>query len=474
MSSAARAERPPAAGQFGRLVRSTAFRGALVYLGLFGASAAVLLGFLYWSTAGFMARQTDAAIEAEISGLAEQYTQRGVIGLVRALDRRAARARARRGLYLLADAARRPLAGNLTAWPAEAPDAQGWLTFRLDYADARGAVDFGRARVFVLDGGLRLLVGRDIRERLEIVQRLRDSLGWGLALAFALSLAGGFLASRSMLRRIDAIGAASREIMVGELERRIPLRGTGDELDRLAENLNAMLDRIALLVAGMREVSDNIAHDLRSPLARLRSRLELVLESPADGADYRGAIERSIAEADSLLATFNALLGIARLEAGAERARFAPFPVDALLADVAELYAPVAEAKGVALTCAPGGAPGIEGDRDLVFQCVANLVDNAVRFSSEGGEITLTSGAAPDGGRVEIVVGDRGPGIPDALKPRVFERFFRVEPARAGPGSGLGLSLAAAVARRHGGALDLEDNHPGLRAVLRLPRPSGA
>lgn len=470
MSSVSRAKTTPSGGTIGRLIRTSTFRVALVYLGLFSVSILVLLGFFYWSTAGFMSRQTDEAIEAEIRGLSEQYSQFGTVGLVRALNRRTAKARARRGLYLLVDGALRPLAGNLTSWPREAADANGWLTFRLEYADARGAVDFGRARTFDLGRGLHLLVGRDIRERLEIAQRVRVSMGWGLALAVALSLIGGLLVSRPMLRRIDAIGAASREIMAGEFDRRIPLHGTDDEFDRLATSLNAMLDRIAQLVAGVREVSDNIAHDLRSPLARLRGRLELTLDGPLDEAAYRAAIERTIAEADDLLKTFNALLSIARLEAGAEQARIEPFALDALLADVGELYAPLAEARGIALAYGPASGLTVAGDRNLIFQCLANLLDNAIKFSPDDGEVMLSGGSDDEAGRVEIVVADRGPGIPDDLKSRVLDRFYRIEASRNRPGSGLGLSLAAAIAIRHDGALVLEDNNPGLRAVLRLKR----
>ncbi len=470
MSSAIPARPPLRAGAFSRLVRTSTFRVVLVYLGLFSVSIVVVLGFLYWSTAGFMSRQTDEAIEAEIRGLSEQYAQFGAIGLVRALNRRTARARATRGLYLLADAAYRPVAGNLTSWPQERADAQGWLTFRLEYADARGAVDFGRARTFALSGGLHLLVGRDIRERVEIAHRARGSVGWGLVLAIALSLAGGLLISRPMLRRIDAINAAGTEIMAGELDRRIPLSGTGDEFDRLAENLNAMLDRIAGLIDGVREVSDNIAHDLRSPLARLRGRLELALDGPADEAACREAIERTIAEADDLLKTFNALLSIARLEAGAEETRMGPFPLDGLLTDVCELYAPLAESAKIAFKLGPPGGLNVRGDRHLLFQCAANLIDNAIKFSPEGGEIDVSAALAADPGMIEVAVADRGPGIPDALKQRVLERFYRIEAARNRPGSGLGLSLAAAIVMRHDGALALEDNHPGLRAVLRLKR----
>ena len=454
-----------------RLLRTTTFRLALVYFGLFGVSAVVLVGFLYLSTAGFMARQTDEAIEAEIRGLAEQYSQFGTIGLVRALNRRTSQARASRGLYLLTDASLRPLAGNLSAWPREEAQPDGWITFELEYADRRGAVDLGRARIFELTGGLRLLVGRDIRERLEIDARFRESIGWGIALALVLSIAGGVLVSRPMLRRIDAINQTSREIMAGALDRRIPARGTDDEFDRLAGNLNEMLDRIAQLVASVREVSDNIAHDLRSPLARLRSRLELTLADEGDEDAYRRAIARTIEEADALLKTFNSLLRIARLEAGVETGQFETFDLDGLIGDVADLYAPLAEERGVALDAEPGGAGRIRGDRDLLFQALANLLDNAIKFSPVGGTVAIAARGRGQG--VEIAVADGGPGIPDALKERVTERFFRIEASRNAPGAGLGLSLVAAVAERHGGSLELGDNEPGLRVALILPREPG-
>ena len=454
-----------------RLLRTTTFRLALVYFGLFGVSAVVLVGFLYWSTAGFMARQTDEAIEAEIRGLAEQYSQFGTIGLVRALNRRTSQARASRGLYLLTDASLRPLAGNLSAWPREEAQPDGWITFELEYADRRGAVDLGRARIFELTGGLRLLVGRDIRERLEIDARFRESIGWGVALALVLSIAGGVLVSRPMLRRIDAINQTSREIMAGALDRRIPVRGSDDEFDRLAGNLNEMLDRIAQLVASVREVSDNIAHDLRSPLARLRSRLELTLADEGDEDAYRRAIARTIEEADALLKTFNSLLRIARLEAGVETGQFETFDLDGLIGDVAELYAPLAEERTVALDAEPGGAGRIRGDRDLLFQALANLLDNAIKFSPVGGTVAIAARGRGQG--VEIAVADGGPGIPDALKERVTERFFRIDASRNAPGAGLGLSLVAAVAERHGGSLELGDNQPGLRVALTLPREPG-
>ena len=452
-----------------RYLRSSSARLALTYLVLFGASVMVLLGFLYWSTAGFMSRQTDATIDAEITGLAEQYGQFGTVGLVRAIKRRTADARASRGLYLVTGpTGLTPIAGNLSQWPEEMPDAEGRLTFTLEYAsDSGGEVNLGRARVFVLGGGLRLLVGRDIRERLEIAGRIRQSLAWGMAITIALAALGGIFISRSMLRRIEAINETSRDIMAGSLSRRVPVRGTGDEFDRLAENLNRMLDRIEALLAGMKEISDNVAHDLRSPLARLRTRLESVLMGDGDATKYRSAIEATIGEADGLLATFNALLGIAQAEAGAPRERFTDIDAALLLSDVAELYAPVAEQRNLDFTANTSGGGMVRGDRDLLFQALANLTDNAIKFSPAGGRVRLDLHRMD--GCAKFTVTDEGPGIPEESRADVRRRFVRLDQSRTTSGSGLGLSLVDAVATLHDGRLVLEDNAPGLRAILELP-----
>lgn len=452
-----------------RILKSSTFRLALLYLVLFGASILVVLAFIHWQTAGFMARQTDEAIQAEIRGLEEQYTQRGTIGLVQALNRRTQQSRATGGLYLLADPNYRPLAGNLTGWPEEEPDAEGWVTFRLEYAnESSGRVKFGRARLFELRGELHLLVGRDIRERTQIIALIEETLGWGIALALLLSVVGGALVTRPLLRRIDAVNETSREIMSGDLSRRIPENGSGDEFDQLARNLNAMLDQIERLLDGMKQVSDNVAHDLRRPLARLRSRLEVTLMDTQDTVAYRDAIQRTIEEADSLLATFNALLDIARAEAGASARAFEETGLKPLLEDVAELYEPLAEEKGLTFSLEAPADVMLSVDRHLLAQALANLIDNAVKFTPGGGEVTVSLAEA-DGGAV-LGVSDSGPGIPEADRERVLDRFVRLDSSRSTEGSGLGLSLAAAVARLHGGSLVLGDNAPGLKAKLFLPQ----
>jgi hypothetical protein len=312
-------------------------------------------------------------------------------------------------------------------------------------------------------------------ERTYVEGLIRESLAWGLAVTLSLTLIGGFVLARLLLGQIEAINTTSREIMAGDMSRRIPVVGSGDEFDELSKNLNAMLDQIERLVRGLKEVSDNIAHDLRSPLARLRSRLEIALLEPADKEKYRAVLTETIVEADALLMTFNALLSIAEAEAGAARDRFVALDVDALLADVAELYEPLAEAAELAFNVeGAGGATGakVQGDRDQLFQAVANLVDNAIKFSSPGGAVTLSLAQAP--GQLEVTVTDRGPGIPEDAREKVMERFYRLEESRTMPGSGLGLALVAAVARLHGGHLALSDNHPGLKAAVCLPtRPAG-
>lgn len=466
-------------------LRSRIFRLAMVYVGLFGAAVTLLVGIIYWSTTESVTRQIDATIDAEIRGLAEQFTQRGLTGLVGAIQRRSRTADASRGLYLLADARFQPIAGNLSRWPDEKPDAGGWVTFPLEFPETEGGgLNFGRARLFELGDRLHLLVGHDVRERARIAGFIGETLAWGLAGILALSLVGGLLMSRSLLRQIETVNAASREIMAGDLSRRIPVSGRDDEFDRLAGNLNAMLDRIERLLDSIKQVTDNIAHDLRGPLARLRSRLELTLMEERGTPDYRGTIEETIAEADSLLKTFNALLSIARVESGAPSESFVALDLSALVTDVGELFEPLAEEHELSLTLAVESDARIQGDRNLLFQALANLLDNAVKYSPPGGRIDLTleiRGAAGQGDRAVIEVCDQGPGIPAESRERVLERFYRLESSRSTPGSGLGLSLVAAVAALHGGRLELDapglesgrqpasGAEPGLRARLSLP-----
>jgi signal transduction histidine kinase len=456
-----------------RLLRSSTVRLVLLYTVLVSGSVLVLFGFIYWATAGFMDRQVALTIEAEIQGLAEQYRRRGLAGLTTLIAERVAKDPVGSSVYLLAGEQFQPIVGNITSWPTAPVSADGWVEFTLREPRPDGADDHrARARVFTLVGDLRLLVGRDVRELEAIRSLILGALGWGLAISLGLSLAGGLTMASRMVRRIEAINEASREIMDGDLARRIPATGAGDDFDRLVGNLNRMLDRITSLMEAVRQVSDNIAHDLRTPLTRLRSRLELArAQQGRDEAEARAGIEQAIEEADSLLATFQALLRIARIEAEQRREGFAPVDLGQLLADVAELYEPVAAEKGQRVDLAIVPPTLVEGDRDLLFQAVANLVDNAIKHTPAGTRIVL--GLAPAGALVELYVADSGPGIPPDQHERVFDRFHRLESSRSTPGSGLGLSLVRAVARLHAATIRLADNGPGLRVSLLLPRRAG-
>lgn len=455
-----------------RVPRGSIFRLALLYVLLLAGSVGILLGFIYWSTAGYMDRQTTETIEAEIRGLAEQYRRRGLVGLTGLISERVARDPVGASVYLLVDEHFERVVGNLDRWPSESPDAEGWIRFRLrewgtDHAEEHEA----RAQVFLLRSGLMLLVGRDIRD-LEATRRLiLDALTWGLAITLALALAGAWLMSATLTRRLDAINQTSREIMEGDLTRRIPLSGSGDDFDRLADGLNRMLERIEALMAGVRQVSDNIAHDLRTPLTRLRNKLELLAAALPESSESRQLAEEAIADAEELLATFNALLRIARLESGSRRSAFGPVDLAPLIEDLVELYEPLAAEREQRLDWAAGASSiVVEGDRDLLFQVMANLVDNAIKYTQPGGYIRLAVDSAD--GSTRVLVADNGPGIAPELREQVFRRFFRVDDSRATPGSGLGLSLVQAVVALHRAHIELSDNAPGLRVTLSFGRAS--
>jgi signal transduction histidine kinase len=452
--------------KLGELLRTSTFRLALLYMVLFAGSALLLLGFIYWSTVAFMANQTDATIEAEIVGLAEQYRERGLTGLVETISERLERDPESASVYLFASRNYTPLAGNLTAWPDVAPAQGGWLNFEFKDPRLGGRVFHARARAFVLVGGLHLLVGRDTRELKATQQLIVRALLWGLAITLALALVGGIAMSRSTLRRIEEINQTSREIMGGDLSRRVPTKGTADDFDQLAVNLNAMLDEIERLMGGIRQVSDNVAHDLRTPLTRLRNRLEQLRSVLEDTSPHREHVERSIADADQLLSTFGALLRIARIEAGGHRPALVPVDLATLVRDAAELYEALAEEKRLTIDTSLVHSATIQGDRDLLFQAVTNLLDNAVKYTPDGGKVSL--GVRRTGNAVDVTVSDTGPGIPAGECDKVVQRFYRLERSRRTPGSGLGLSLVAAVARMHRATLILEDNAPGLEATLRF------
>jgi signal transduction histidine kinase len=446
------------------LFRSSAFRLSLVYMILFAGSVLLLLGFIYWATVGYMARQTDATIEAEITGLAEQYREGGLSNLVTILQDRIERDPDSSSVYLLASRTFSPLAGNIDAWPDVKTGSDGWLTFAFRDTRAGGRVFQARARPFLLQGGLHLLVGRDTRELKATQQLIIRALVWGTVLTLALAMIGSIIMSRSMLKRIERINQTSREIMAGDLHRRIETTGSNDEFDQLAISLNAMLDEIEQLMSGIRHVTDNIAHDLRTPLTRLRTRLEQLHANLDQDNPQLAHVEQSIVDADQLLTTFGALLRIARIEAGGVKANIDNVDLAALVKDAAELYDAVADENRVEIDLQLETKPQLQGDRDLLFQAIINLLDNAIKYSPPSGRIQVHLGERDN--HPVLTIADNGPGIPVAEHEKVLQRFYRMDQSRSQHGSGLGLSLVAAVARMHNATIEFGDNHPGLIAEL--------
>jgi signal transduction histidine kinase len=464
----------------GKLLRTTAFRLTLVYLVLFALYAALLLVFFALNARRLITEQITTTVTTEVAGLAEQYERGGIGRLVAVVEIRSRRPGS--SLYLVATPLGQGLAGNVASLDTEILKQTGWVETSYRRLDApEGNEHHALVLVSELPGGFHVLVGRDIEERQRIYDIISTAGRWSMAAVVVLGLGGGFFVSRRILRRVDAITEKSETIMAGDLSGRLPVAGTGDEIDRLALNVNAMLERIESLMRGFKEVSDNVAHDLKTPLTRLRNRCEAALRNARSDADYRAALDSTIEESEGLIRTFDALLMIARAESGEAGRGMVDLDAAEIARGVGDLYEPVAEEKGLRLVVdAPTPAP-VRGHRELISQALANLVDNAIKYAAPatpaiaavGADVTapaiaLTAGV--EGDRVVLTVADRGPGIPAADRTHAIERFVRLEASRSLPGSGLGLSLAAAVAHLHHGTLRLDDNAPGLRASLLLPR----
>ncbi|HEY6254834.1 MAG TPA: ATP-binding protein [Xanthobacteraceae bacterium] len=459
----------------GKLLRTTAFKLTLVYLTVFALFAAFLLGYFAWNTRRLITEQITETVDAEIQGLSDQYLQGGIRRIAFAIEARSRRPGS--SLYLLTTAAGEGVAGNVGSLATGILDRPGWAETvyrRVDEQDA--SEHHALVRVDELPGGFHLLVGRDLDERERLYDIVLAAGRWSVAIVVVLGFAGGFFVTRRVLKRIDAMTETTRTIMQGDLHERLPIAGTGDELDRLAGNLNAMLERIEALMGGLKEVSDNIAHDLKTPLTRLHNNCEEALRTVRSEPQYRQALESTIAESEALIRTFDALLMIARAESGHARDNMTTFDVAEIARGIGELYEPVAEEKGITLKVEAATAKWVHGNRELISQALSNLVDNAIKYGAPGApgmngrsaEIVLKATDRND--QILLCVADAGPGIAEADRARVLERFVRLEQSRSEPGSGLGLSLASAIARLHGGELSLESNHPGLVSVISLPR----
>ena len=474
----------------GKLLRTTAFQLTLVYLVVFALFASFLLGYFAFNTRRLINEQIATIVNDEIQLLQGQYNQAGIRRLVAIVEVRSRRPGS--SLYLVTTPIGEGLAGNVGSLEPGVLESEGWVeTAYRRLEEPESAEHNALVRVLRLPGGIRILVGRDLEERERMFHIIALAGRWSVAIVIVLGILGGLFVSRRVLRRVEAMTGTAQTIMAGDLTGRLPVIGSGDEFDRLALNLNGMLARIESLMRGLKEVTDNVAHDLKTPLTRLRNRCEAALRNARTDADYRVALDSTIEESEGLIRTFDALLMIARAESGAADRGMDEVDAAEIARGVAELYDPVADEKGLRLVIEAPGPALVRGHRELISQALANLVDNAIKYAAPapllvaaGGpeppdeprpDITVTASVA--GERVILTVADRGPGIPEDQRAHAVERFVRLEQSRSLPGSGLGLSLASAVAHLHHGELKLEDNAPGLRAVLTLPRagpqPSG-
>ncbi len=458
-----------------QLWRTTTVRLTALFMLIFVVFAIGLLALISWQTSTQLQQQQADAIDRETAQLIRIDSQAGFRATIVAVERLARQPGP--GLYYLADPSGQMIVGNIDDLPPEVLAEPGTFSFNydrprplLDEADV-SAVGTAVVRSSQLESGLILVVGRDVVERRGFTALIFRWFAIGVGGILLLSMLAGVLTAVRVLRRIDTIASTSRKIMSGDLSERVPVTRRNDEFDGLATSLNQMLDRIEQLMVGLKEVTDNVAHDLKTPLTRLRNQAEAALRDDKSEAARRAALEETIEESDRLIRTFNALLLIARAEAGTPPGALADVDLSAVVGDVAELYAPLAEDEGVTLDSEIAEGVRFSGNRELLGQALVNLIENALKYSkpADGTPGRILVALKREAGRILISVADNGAGIADADRKRVVERFVRLEKSRTEPGSGLGLSLVNAITRMHGGTFRIEDNVPGVRAVLDLP-----
>lgn len=467
----------------GRIFRTTAVKLALVYLVVFSIVSVALVLYIARSTASILTAELRNSVNQEVSDLQEQYNRGGILRVVRVLDSRSRQPGA--SLYLMTDSAGQALLGNISDLPpgviTQAQDATRTVPYRrLNQPESDRTNHLALVRVITLDSGFRVLVGRDVSEREKFSGLMWDAMRAVLVVTVLLGLVTWWFVSRSVLKRIEHVAVTTNQIVAGDLSSRLIVTGSNDEFDRLSIGLNHMLDRISELMRGLKEVSDNIAHDLKTPLTRLRNRAEEALTEVDDSPAARDALEGVIADCDGLIRTFDALLTIARVEAGSRTVEMSPVDVADIAAELVELYEPTAEECGATLTLDNSLVPAAAGDapqslvvanRELLAQVLANLLDNALKYGKPTqGAANVRLELSLQGRDIQIAVVDNGPGIPADDRERVLNRFVRLEASRNSPGSGLGLSLVAAIVRQLGSVLVLSDAEPGLRIGFTLPQ----
>lgn len=469
--------------RFAQVWRTSTVRLTATFIAIFVVFAILLMAFIGWQSSVQIQRQQADEIDREVRLMQRIEANQGIRALAFALNRVASQPGP--GIYYLGDASGQFLLGNMVDVPPEVLIQPGVYTFDYDrpgplsedtLAPPGAPKHAGVAivRSVELGNGMRLVVGRDVVERRGYSAIILQSFLVGVVGIILFSVVAGGITARRVLKRIDTIRDTSTKIMSGNLAERVPITRRNDEFDGLARNLNQMLDRIEQLLQGLKEVTDNVAHDLKTPLTRLRNQAEAALREGASEQTREGALETVIAESDRLIKTFNALLMIARVEAGAPSGALSEIDVSTIVADVAELYGPVAEDEGIALETTITDGVMLKANRELIGQAMVNLLENAMKYAkpTDGTAGRISIALRREGETAVIEVADNGPGIPEADRLRVLERFVRLEESRSEPGSGLGLALVNAVARLHGGSFRLADNTPGVRAILEVPASS--
>ena len=444
-------------------IRTSVVRLALIYISVFALTTAALFGSVYELTLEAVDSATEDLMDAQLQGLSEQYSTLGLRGLVAVIRERSQGLDRSRAVYLLADESFRPLVGNLDAWPQLSIQRDKWFEFEVSVTNEKGSeLHPIRAALVTLPDNYRLLIGTDVIERARLAAVMRRVGALAVVLMVLIGSVIAIWMNRRVLKQVHAMADAGQEIAKGDFARRLPLSGYGDELDELAGSLNGLLERIEQLTLALRFVIDGTAHDLRGPLNRLRLRLEQALTG--EQLQGRAIIEAAMQDADVLLHTLESLLRIAQAQSGAAHAESAVLDLSQLTGEIAELYAPLAEQRGIQFEVGPMQSGLIQGSRQLLAHALANLLDNAIKYTPKGGKVRLWVSLNEQ--QVELTVQDDGPGIPVADRERVLQRFVRLDSAQAEPGTGLGLSLVAAVCRFHHASLALEDASPGLRVRL--------
>ncbi len=461
-----------------RIIKTLTFRLALVYVGLFSLSVILLFAFIYTFEMNQLQDQISDSIRMQYSYLADEYRQSGSSGVEARIKELISDDSEGNEVYLLVNSKNEKLAGNLSEWPANAVKESkyekdgNWSHFMIEGTRTNPKNVAVRAIIIPLSKWRNLLVGQSLQSNERIEQTIVQAFWASLALTLFMAFIGAIIMTRSVMRRINVINRSANTIIHGNLSVRIPFTQGGDEFDELSSNLNDMLDKIEMLLSSLSQFANNIAHDLRSPLNRIINRLDAGLRTIDNSNPARKILEKNIHDIQELVGTFNSILKISELEANTEFRAFAACNLSSIINNLVELYEPYGAEKNIAVTSEITDPLVIYGEKNLLTQAFANLLDNALKFTPEGGTIRITSHSTAK--TTTIVVADNGPGIPPEYRHKVFEKFFRLEESRNTKGNGLGLSLVGAIARIHNIDIILADNNPGLRVELSFPQMANA